>query len=253
MKGIILAGGSATRLRPVTYITSKQLLLVYDKPMIYYPIKTLVRAGIKDILVIVAPNFSGSFVNLLSMEQQKVKENGQPGEFYGINFTFKVQMAPKGLADAFIIGADFIKKDNVTMILGDNIFLGHDFSDQIKNFSGGAMVFAKEVPDPERFGVVEFDADQKAISIEEKPTKPKSNYAVVGLYTYDNQVVEYAKNLAPSERGEIEITDLNNIYLKDGQLKVNVFDGTWADAGTFDSLNDIQDEIRQRKAKGEEF
>jgi len=253
MKGIILAGGSATRLRPVTYITSKQLLLVYDKPMIYYPIKTLVRAGIKDILVIVAPNFSGSFVNLLSMEQQKEKENGQPGEFYGINFTFKVQMAPKGLADAFIIGADFIKKDNVTMILGDNIFLGHDFSGEIKNFNGGAMVFAKEVPDPERFGVVEFDDNQKAISIEEKPAKPKSNFAVVGLYTYDNKVVEYAQNLKPSDRGEIEITDLNNIYLKDGQLKVNVFDGTWADAGTFDSLNDIQDEIRTRKSKGEEF
>jgi glucose-1-phosphate thymidylyltransferase len=253
MKGIILAGGSATRLRPVTYITSKQLLLVYDKPMIYYPIKTLVRAGIKDILVIVAPNFSGSFVNLLSMEQQKVKENGQPGEFYGIDFTFKIQMAPKGLADAFIIGEDFIDKDDVTMILGDNIFLGHDFSSEIKNFSGGAMVFAKEVPDPERFGVVEFDSNQKAISIEEKPKQPKSNFAVVGLYTYDNKVIEYAKNLKPSDRGEIEITDLNNIYLKDGKLKVNVFDGTWADAGTFDSLNDIQDEIRQRKSKGEEF
>lgn len=253
MKGIILAGGNATRLRPVTYITSKQLLLVYDKPMVFYPIKTLVRAGIKDILVIVAPNFSGSFVNLLSMEQQKVKENGQPGEFYGVDFTFKVQMSPRGLPDAFIIGEDFIGKDQVTLILGDNIFLGHDFSKEIKNFKTGAMVFAKEVPDPERFGVVEFDKKMKALSIVEKPKKPKSNYAVVGLYTYDNKVVEYAKNLQPSSRGEIEITDLNNAYLKKGQLKVNTFEGTWADAGTFDSLNEIQNEIRRRKSLGEEF
>ena len=253
MKGIVLAGGSATRLRPVTYITSKQLLLVYDKPMVYYPIKTLIKAGITDILVIVAPTFSGSFVNLLSMEQQKVKENGQPGEFYGINFTFKIQMAPRGLSDAFIIGEDFIGKESVTMILGDNIFLGHDFSKEIREFNEGAMVFAKEVHDPERFGVVEFDDKMKAISIEEKPQKPKSNFAVVGLYTYDNKVVKLAKELKPSERGEIEITDLNNIYLKDDKLKVNVFEGTWADAGAFDALNDIQNEIRMRKSQGEEF
>lgn len=253
MKGIVLAGGSATRLRPVTYITSKQLLLVYDKPMVYYPIKTLVRAGIKDILVIVAPTFSGSFVNLLSIEQQKVKENGQPGEFYGIDFTFKIQMAPRGLADAFLVGEEFIGDDKVTMILGDNIFLGHDFSKEIQNFKSGAMVFAKEVPDPERFGVVEFDSKMKAKSIEEKPKKPKSNYAVVGLYTYDNKVIETAKNLKPSPRGEIEITDINKIYLKNNKLKVNVFDGTWADAGTFDALNDIQNEIRRRKSEGEIF
>lgn len=253
MKGIVLAGGNATRLRPVTYITSKQLLLVYDKPMIYYPIKTLVKAGIKEILVITAPTFSGSFVNLLSMEQQKTKENGEPGEFYGVDFTYKIQLAPRGLADAFIVGEDFIGEDDVTMILGDNIFLGHDFSKEIKSFKKGAMVFAKEVHDPERFGVVEFDEDMKALSIEEKPDKPKSNYAVVGLYTYDNRVIKYAKNLKPSARGEIEITDLNNIYLKDNELKVNTFEGTWADAGTFDSLLDIQNEIRERKQKGETF
>lgn len=253
MKGIVLAGGNATRLRPVTWITSKQLLLVYDKPMVYYPIKTLIKAGIKDILIITAPTFSGSFVNLLSMEQQKTKENGEPGEFYGIDFTFKIQLSPRGLADAFILGEDFIGDDNVTMILGDNIFLGHDFSKEIKSFNKGAMIFAKEVHDPERFGVVEFDKDLNAVSIEEKPAKPKSNYAVVGLYTYDNKVIEYAKNLKPSPRGEIEITDLNNLYLKSNELKVNTFEGTWADAGTFDSLNDIQDEIRERKEKGEVF
>lgn len=253
MKGIVLAGGNATRLRPTTYITSKQLLMVYDKPMVYYPIKTLVKAGIKDILVITAPTFSGSFVNLLSMEQQKCKENGEPGEFCGVDFTFKIQLAPRGLADAFIIGEDFIGDDNVTMILGDNIFLGHDFSKEIQGFKSGAMVFAKEVHDPERFGVVEFDSKKKVISIEEKPAKPKSNYAVVGLYTYDRKVIDYAKNLKPSKRGEIEITDLNNIYLKQNKLKVNTFDGTWADAGTFDALNEIQNEIKERKAKGEIF
>lgn len=253
MKGIVLAGGNATRLRPVTWITSKQLLLVYDKPMVYYPIKTLVKAGIKDILVITAPTFSGSFVNLLSMEQQKVKENGEQGDFYGVDFTFKIQLSPRGLADAFILGEDFIGDDDVTMILGDNIFLGHDFSKQIKNFKTGGMVFAKEVHDPERFGVVEFDKDMRAISIEEKPLKPRSNYAVVGLYTYDNNVVKYAKEVKPSKRGEIEITDLNNTYLLKDQLQVNIFDGTWADAGTFDALNDIQNEIRERKEKGEVF
>ncbi len=253
MKGIVLAGGNATRLRPVTYITSKQLLLVYDKPMVYYPIKTLVKAGIKDILIITAPTFSGSFVNLLSMEQQKTKENGKCGEFCGVDFTFKIQLAPRGLADAFIIGEDFIGKDNVTMILGDNIFLGHNFSQEINNFKSGAMVFAKEVPDPERFGVVEFNKNMKVKSIEEKPKKPKSNYAVVGLYTYDNKVINYAKKLKPSKRGEIEITDLNNVYLKKNKLKVNTFEGTWADAGTFDSLNDIQNEIRERKQNGEIF
>ena len=253
MKGIVLAGGNATRLRPTTYITSKQLLMVYDRPMVYYPIKTLVKAGIKDILIITAPTFSGSFVNLLSMEQQKCKENGECGEFCGVDFTFKIQLSPKGLADAFIIAEEFIGKDDVTMILGDNIFLGHDFSKEIKDFKSGAMVFAKEVPDPERFGVVDFDKKMRVKSIIEKPKKPASNYAVVGLYTYDNKVVKYAKNLKPSKRGEIEITDLNNLYLKQNKLKVNVLDGTWADAGTFDALNEIQNEIRERKQNGENF
>ncbi|MDD4784921.1 MAG: sugar phosphate nucleotidyltransferase [Candidatus Shapirobacteria bacterium] len=224
MKGIILAGGRATRLRPLTSITSKQLLPVYNKPMIYYPIETLIKAGITEILIIIAPDYSGHFLNLLG-----------DGHEFGAHFSYAVQKEPKGLADAFIIGEDFIDNDDVTMILGDNIF-DQDFSDEIKGFKGGAMVFAKQVSDPERFGVVEFDKDKKAISIEEKPEKPKSNYAVVGLYTYDNRVVEYAKNLAPSPRGEIEITDINKIYLKNGEMKVNIFDTLWEDAGTFDSL-----------------
>ena len=224
MKGIILAGGRATRLRPLTTITSKQLLPVYDKPMIYYPIETLIKAGITDILIIIAPDYAGQFLNLLG-----------DGHEFGARFSYAVQKEPKGLADAFIIGEDFIDNDNVTMILGDNIF-DQDFSQEIKNFNSGAMVFARKVEDPERFGVVEFDKDMKAISMEEKPQNPKSNYAVVGLYIYDNRVVEYAKNLNPSPRGEIEITDINKIYLKDGEMKVNIFDTLWEDAGTFDSL-----------------
>lgn len=236
MKGIILAGGKATRLRPLTAITSKQLLPVYNKPMIYYPIETLIKAGITDILIIIAPDYSGHFLNLLG-----------DGKEFGAHFSYAVQKEAKGLADAFIIGDDFIGNDDVTMILGDNIF-EQDFSQEIKSFTGGAMVFAKEVSDPERFGVVEFDKKMKAISIEEKPAKPKSNYAVVGLYTYDNRVVEYAKNLTPSLRGEIEITDINNIYLKNGEMKVNIFDTLWEDAGTFDSLLHVSN-IMAEKAK----
>jgi len=224
MKGIILAGGKATRLRPLTKITSKQLLPVYDKPMIFYPIETLVKAGIKDILIIIAPDYSGHFLNLLGS-----------GKEFGAKFSYAIQEEPRGLADAFIIGEDFIKKDNVTLILGDNIF-EHDFSSQIKSFKSGAMVFAKEVHDPERFGVVDFDEQMHALSIEEKPKKPKSNYAVVGIYSYDNRVIDFAKKLKPSARGEIEITDLNNVYLKKKELKVNIIEGMWEDAGTFDSL-----------------
>jgi glucose-1-phosphate thymidylyltransferase len=224
MKGIILAGGHATRLRPLTKITSKQLLPVFDRPMIYYPINTLVSSGIKDILIIVAPDYSGHFLNLLGS-----------GKEFGANFSFAVQESPRGLADAFIMGEDFIGNDNVTLILGDNIFDG-DFSKEIKSFKSGGMIFAKQVPDPQRFGVVEFDKDHKAISIEEKPVKPKSNYCVVGLYTYDSRCVRYAKELKPSVRGEIEITDLNNRYLKDGEMVVNTFAGLWEDAGTFESL-----------------
>ena len=238
MKGIVLAGGKATRLRPLTKITSKQLLPVYNKPMIYYPIETLLRAGIKDILIIIAPEYSGHFLNLLGS-----------GKEFGAKFTYEIQEEPRGLAEAFIIGENFIGKDNVTMILGDNIFVDHDFSSAIKKFKGGGMIFAKEVPDPERYGVAEFDKKMKVISIEEKPAKPKSNFAVVGLYVYDNRVIKFAKTLKPSGRGEIEITDINNTYLKKKELSVNIIDGIWEDAGTFDSLLSIQNIIAQRAAK----
>jgi glucose-1-phosphate thymidylyltransferase len=224
MKGIVLAGGRATRLRPLTLITSKQLLPVYDRPMIYYPIQTLIKSGIKDILIIVAPEYSGHFLNLLG-----------DGSEFGAHFNYAVQKEPKGLAEAFIIGCDFIDHDNVTMILGDNIF-DKDFSKEIQAFKSGAMIFAKQVPDPERSGVVEFDKNFNVLSIEEKPAKPKSNYVAVGLYTYDSRVCQYAKELKPSARNEIEIVDLHIRYLQQGELKVNVFDSMWEDAGTFDSL-----------------
>jgi glucose-1-phosphate thymidylyltransferase len=227
MKGIILAGGRATRLRPLTKITSKQLLPVYDKPMIYYPIQTLISSGIKDILIIVAPDYSGHFLNLLGS-----------GKDFGARFSFAIQESPRGLSDAFIIGEDFMDNDPVTMILGDNIF-DRDFSKEIKSFKSGGMVYAKKVHDPERFGVVEFDKNMEVISIEEKPSKPKSNYALVGLYTFDSQVIDFAKNLKPSARGELEIVDLINAYRKKGELKVNIFDSLWADAGTFDSLLEV--------------
>jgi len=234
MKGIVLAGGKATRLRPLTLITSKQLLPVYNKPMIFYPIETLIKAGIRDILIIIAPDYSGHFLNLLGN-----------GDEFGARFSYAVQKEPKGLADAFVIGKNFIGDDSVTMILGDNIF-EQDFSSEINSFKKGAMVFAKEVGDPQRFGVVEFDSAMKAVSIEEKPVSPKSNFAVVGLYTYDNKVVDYAENLKPSARGEIEITDLNNIYLKNGEIKVNVFNSLWEDAGTFESLLRVSNIMAQK-------
>lgn len=224
MKGIVLAGGRATRLRPLTKITSKQLLPVYDKPMIYYPIDTLIKGGIKEILVIVAPEYSGHFLHLLGSGQEM-----------GVKFSFEIQEEPGGIAQAFIVGERFIGKDPVTLILGDNIF-DYDFSQSIKNFKSGAKIFAKEVDDPERFGVVEFDAQHKALSIEEKPKDPKSNFAVVGMYIYDNKVVDIAKTLKPSDRGEVEITDVNKAYLQKGELQVDIIDGIWEDAGTFDSL-----------------
>ncbi len=206
--------------------------------MIFYPIETLIKAGITEILIIIAPDYSGHFLNLLG-----------DGHEFGAHFSYAVQKEPKGLADAFIIGADFIDNDNVTMILGDNIF-EQDFTPEIKSFKSGGMVFAKKVDDPNRFGVVEFDKNMKAISIEEKPESPKSNYAVVGLYTYDNRVVDIAKNLKPSDRGEIEITDINNTYLKKGELQVNIFDSLWEDAGTFDSLLHVSNIMAQKeKAK----
>lgn len=239
MKGIILAGGRATRLRPLTWVTSKQLLPVYNKPMIYYPIETLTRAGITEILIIVSPEFAGHYLNLLGT-----------GSEVGAKISYVVQKEPGGLPEAFIYGDDFIDNDDVTLILGDNIF-DYDFSDHIKNFKSGGEIYAKEVTDPERFGVVEFGKDGKVISIEEKPKNPKSNYAAVGIYTFDNRVVKIAKNLKPSERGELEIVDVHNAYLKMNELKVNIIDGIWEDAGTFDSLLRAGN-LMAEKAKTEE-
>jgi glucose-1-phosphate thymidylyltransferase len=239
MKGIILAGGSATRLRPLTKITSKQLLPVYNKPMIFYPIETLVKAGIEDILIIISPDYAGHFLNLLGS-----------GKDFGAKFSYEIQEEPRGLADAFIVGENFIGKDNVTMILGDNIF-EHDFSKTITDFKKGGHVFAKKVPDPERYAVVEFDENGKVLSIVEKPKEPKSEYAVVGLYIYDNNVIQYAKNLKPSTRGEIEIADLHNAYFSNGELKVDVIEGLWEDAGTFDSLLRVSNQIAEKVKSGE--
>ena len=239
MKGIVLAGGRATRLRPLTYVTSKQLLPVYDKPMVYYPIETLIKAGIKDILIIIAPEFSGQFLNLLGS-----------GDEIGAHFSYAVQKEPRGLADAFIVGADFIDNDSVTMVLGDNIF-EEDFSKQINDFKSGAQIYIKKHHEPQRLGVVEIDTQGNVLSIEEKPQHPKSDYVSVGLYTYDNRVVEIAKHLAPSARGEIEISgepSINNTYLKMGQLKAITFDSYWQDAGTFDSLLEAGNFMAQKSA-----
>jgi len=224
MKGIVLAGGRATRLRPLTKITSKQLLPVYNKPMIYYPVETLTRAGIKDILIIVAPDYAGQFLNLLGT-----------GRDFGAKFTYEIQEEPRGLPDAFIIGEHFIGDDNVTLILGDNIF-DYDFSNEIREFQKGGCVFAKKVPDPERYGVIDFDENNNVLSIIEKPTHPKSNYAMVGIYILDNRATEFAKNAKSSDRGELEIPDVINQYKELKELKVRVIDGSWHDAGTFDSL-----------------
>jgi glucose-1-phosphate thymidylyltransferase len=237
MKGIILAGGSGTRLYPITKAISKQLMPIYDKPMIYYPLSVLMLAGIKDVLIITTPEDQAGFIRLLG-----------DGAELGCNFQFAVQEKPNGLAQAFVIGADFIGDDKAALVLGDNIFYGSGFAKLIQSFNdvNGAAIFAYPVSDPERYGVVEFDKNFKALSIEEKPLAPKSHYAVPGLYFYDNSVVEIAKNIAPSPRGEYEITDVNKEYLTRGQLHVGVMDRgmAWLDTGTFDSLSDASEFVR---------
>lgn len=230
MKGIILAGGNATRLYPNTAQISKQLLPVYKAPMIFYPLNILIKAGIRDILVIVSPAHSGRFLNLLEPMFRD----------FGVRILSTVQEIPSGLPEAFTLGEGFIGDDNVTLILGDNIFEDVDtISDAIKDFESGGHVFAKEVPDPERFGVVSFDESGTVKSIIEKPENPESNFAVTGAYIYDNRVVEKAKNLKPSKRGEIEIVDLHNFYLDQGELRVSTVNGAWVDAGTEDSYLDV--------------
>lgn len=248
MKGIILAGGAGTRLYPASLPISKILLSVYDKPMIYYPLSTLMLAGIQDILIITNPDDYSNFVKLLG-----------DGSQFGLRLQYKIQHVQKGIADAFLIGEEFINNENVVLILGDNIFHGYGFSTMLKNArerKDGATVFGYTVKDPERFGVVEFDKNKRAISLEEKPKKPKSNYAVTGLYFYDKHVVEYAKTLKPSARGELEVTDLNKIYLEKGMLNVEILGRgfTWLDTGTHDSVLQASNFIQSMELnKGEKI
>ena len=228
MKGIILSGGLGTRLRPLTKVISKQLLPVYNKPMIFYPLNTLIKAGVKDILIVVAPESAEAYKNLLGS-----------GEEFGVSLTYAIQEKPSGLPEAFIIGEKFISKENVVLILGDNIF-EDDMSEAISSFKGGGKVFAKKVSDPGRLGVVKFDAKMKAEKIVEKPKEWLSDYGITGLYLYDNRVIQVAKKLKPSARGELEIVDLHNWYLSRGELEVSIINGAWIDAGTFNSLLEAQ-------------
>ena len=228
MKGIILSGGLATRLRPLTIVTSKQLLPVYNRPMIYYPLNTLIKAGIEEILIIVSPDRAEEYLKLLGR-----------GENFGVKISYAIQPEPKGLPEAFTIGEEFIGNQNVALILGDNIF-EDDFSQAIKNFQNGAKIFIKKVKDPERYGVVQLDQLMKPLKIVEKPKEPIGDYAVTGLYLYDNRVIEAAKVLRPSLRGELEIVDLHNWYLAKKELEVEIIKGEWIDAGTFDSLLEAQ-------------
>lgn len=246
MKGIVLAGGSGSRLYPITKSISKQLLPIYDKPMIYYPLATLMMAGIRDILIISTPSDIEKFQQLL-----------HDGSDYGLNLSYEIQPEPKGLAQAFTIGEKFIGDDNVAMVLGDNIFYGESIKEKLLSASLNAdknlaTIFGYKVQDPERFGVVAFDDDGKVVSIEEKPKIPKSNYAVVGLYFYDNSVIKYAKDLKPSSRGELEITDINSIYLQNNNLSVELLDDNfnWFDTGTFDSLNSASNFVKEKEQDG---
>ena len=237
MRGIILAGGAGTRLHPLTTVTSKQLLPLYNKPMIFYPLETLIKSGIREIMIIIAPDHAGDFLKLLGS-----------GKNFGCKFSYEVQEKPAGLAEAFVIGENFIDKESVALILGDNLF-EDTFVEPVRNFKSGALVFASKVPDPERFGVVEFDENKNAISIIEKPKEPRSDYAVTGLYVYDNSVVQKAKTLKPSHRGELEITDLNNLYLQEGTLEVAFVKGKWLDTGTFEALYQATNFVREQELK----
>jgi len=237
MKGVILSGGKGTRLAPLTKVTSKQLLHVYDKPLVFYPLEVLLKAGIKEVCFIVAPDHAGDFLTYLGS-----------GKDFGARFTYEIQDEPAGLAHGLALAESFAEREPITFILGDNIF-EDDLTNEITSFNGyGAKVFAKQVPDPERFGVIEFDANMNVLSIEEKPKYPKSNYAQPGLYIYDSTVFDKIRTLKPSSRGELEITDLNNIYLREGNLKAGIINGRWIDAGTFDSL--IEANILIAKKKG---